>query len=190
MSLTLPPLPYAIDALEPHVSRRTMATHYGRHHAAYVEKTRALLQRTAMENASLEEIVLSSAPGSTLFNVAAQAWNHAFLWHSMCPGGRSGAGHARRFDREELRRTHRFLPAVCNRRWRSVRKRVGMASTGRLTAEHCGNAKCRNAADCRFGTAADDRRLGACLLPRLSAPTSGLHRGFSCSSGQLGLRQP
>jgi Fe-Mn family superoxide dismutase len=87
MSLTLPPLPYALDALEPHVSRRTLATHHGRHHAAYVEKTRALVQRTAMEGASLEEIVLSSAPGSTLFNVAAQAWNHAFLWHSMCPGG-------------------------------------------------------------------------------------------------------
>jgi Fe-Mn family superoxide dismutase len=87
MSLTLPPLPYALDALEPHVSRRTLATHHGRHHAAYVEKTRALVQRTAMEGASLEQIVLSSAPGSTLFNVAAQAWNHAFLWPSMCPGG-------------------------------------------------------------------------------------------------------
>ena len=91
MSLTLPPLPYALDALEPHVSRRTLATHHGRHHAAYVEKTRALVQRTAMEGASLEEIVRSSAPGSTLFNVAAQAWNHAFLWNSMCPGGGGAA---------------------------------------------------------------------------------------------------
>ena len=92
MSLTLPPLPYALDALEPHVSRRTLATHHGRHHAAYVEKTRALVQRTAMEDASLEEIVLSSTSGSKLFNVAAQAWNHAFLWHSMCQGG-GGAAH-------------------------------------------------------------------------------------------------
>jgi superoxide dismutase len=63
MSLTLPPLPYALDALEPHVSRRTLATHHGRHHAAYVEKTRALVQRTALEGASLEEIVRSSAMG-------------------------------------------------------------------------------------------------------------------------------
>src|SRR5687767_1699168 len=91
MSLTLPPLPYALDALEPHVSRRTLATHHGRHHAAYVEKTRALVQRTALEGASLEEIVLSSAIGSPLFNAAAQAWNHAFLWHSMCPGGGGAA---------------------------------------------------------------------------------------------------
>ncbi len=87
MSLTLPPLPYALDALEPHVSRRTLATHHGRHHAAYVEKTRALVQRTNLEDASLEEIVRSSAAGSNLFNAAAQAWNHDFLWHSMRPGG-------------------------------------------------------------------------------------------------------
>jgi Fe-Mn family superoxide dismutase len=87
MPLTLPPLPYALDALEPHISRRTLATHHGRHHSAYLEKTRALVQRTGLEGASLEEIVLSSTPGSKLFNAAAQAWNHTFLWHSMCPGG-------------------------------------------------------------------------------------------------------
>jgi Fe-Mn family superoxide dismutase len=87
MNLTLPPLPYALDALEPHISRRTLATHHGRHHAAYVEKTRALVQRTGLEGASLEDIVLSSSPGSKLFNAAAQSWNHAFLWNSMRPGG-------------------------------------------------------------------------------------------------------
>ena len=91
MSLTLPPLPYALDALEPHISRRTLATHHGHHHAAYMEKTRTLLQRTGREDATLEEIVLSSAVGSPLFNAAAQAWNHAFLWHSMCPGGGGAA---------------------------------------------------------------------------------------------------
>ena len=91
MSPTLLPLPYALDALEPHVSRRTLATHHGRHHAAYVEKTRTLVQRTGMEGASLEEIVLCSPSGSPLFNAAAQAWNHDFLWHSMCPGGGGAA---------------------------------------------------------------------------------------------------
>lgn len=87
MSLTLPTLPYSLDALEPHVSRRTLATHHGRHHAAYVEKTRLLVQRTNLEGASLEQIVRSAAVGSKLFNAAAQAWNHAFLWQSMRPGG-------------------------------------------------------------------------------------------------------
>lgn len=89
MSLTLPPLPYALDALEPHISRRTLAAHHGSHHAAYVEKTRALVRRTPLESASLEEIVRFSAESrqGPLFNAAAQAWNHAFYWRSMRPGG-------------------------------------------------------------------------------------------------------
>ena len=89
MNLTLPPLPYALDALEPHISRRTLAAHYGHHHAAYVEKTRSLVQRSPLESASLEEIVLASAEkaNSNLFNAAAQAWNHAFYWRCMRPGG-------------------------------------------------------------------------------------------------------
>jgi Fe-Mn family superoxide dismutase len=88
MSLTLPSLPYALDALEPHISRRTLAVHHGSHHAAYVEKTRTLTQRTSLESASLEDVVRSSASqDKALFNASAQAWNHAFYWHSMRPGG-------------------------------------------------------------------------------------------------------
>jgi Fe-Mn family superoxide dismutase len=89
MSLTLPPLPYVLDALEPHMSRRTLAAHHGYHHAAYVQKTRALVQRTPLESASLEEIVRASAKptGRALFNAAAQAWNHAFFWQCMRPNG-------------------------------------------------------------------------------------------------------
>ena len=89
MNLEFPPLPYAPDALEPHISRRTLAAHHGYHHAAYVEKTRALIRGTALESASLEEIVRSRTKpaGQALFNSAAQAWNHAFYWRSMRPGG-------------------------------------------------------------------------------------------------------
>jgi Fe-Mn family superoxide dismutase len=88
MSITLPPLPYALDALEPHLSRRTLAAHHGHHQAAYVAKTRALIQHTPLEAASLEDIVLSSAQQDTaLFNASAQAWNHEFYWRSMRPGG-------------------------------------------------------------------------------------------------------
>jgi len=89
MSVTLSRLPYALDALEPHISRRTLAVHYGQHDAAYVEKTRSLVQGSPLESASLEEIVQRSAEqtGSILFNAAAQAWNHAFYWRSMRPGG-------------------------------------------------------------------------------------------------------
>lgn len=89
MSLTLQPLPYGLDALEPHISRRTLAAHHAYHHAAYVEKTRGLVRGTPLESASLEEIVRASAGSAhtALFNSAAQAWNHAFYWRSMRPGG-------------------------------------------------------------------------------------------------------
>jgi Fe-Mn family superoxide dismutase len=88
MSITQPPLPYLLSALEPHISKRTVAAHYGYHHAAYVAKTRSLVQRTPLETASLEEVVRSSAQQDrALFNASAQAWNHAFLWQSMRHGG-------------------------------------------------------------------------------------------------------
>jgi superoxide dismutase, Fe-Mn family len=88
MSLTLPPLPYPLDALEPYISRHTLAAHHGYHHAAYVEKTRVLIQRTPLESAPLEDIVLANASqDNVLFKVAAQAWNHAFYWNCMRPSG-------------------------------------------------------------------------------------------------------
>ena len=89
MSITLPPLPYVLEALEPYISRRTLAGHHGHHHAAYVAKTRTLIQRTPLESASLTDIVLSSSKeqDKRLFNASAQAWNHEFYWRSMRPGG-------------------------------------------------------------------------------------------------------
>ena len=89
MSITLPSLPYALDALEPHLSRRTLSVHHGNHHAAYVAKTRALIERSPLESASLEEIVCSPSAkqDQRLFNAAAQAWNHEHYWQSMRPGG-------------------------------------------------------------------------------------------------------
>ena len=88
MNLTLPELPYAIDALEPHVSKRTLEFHHGKHHRAYVEKTKELIKGTKLEKASLEEIIQASTKeGGALFNNAAQAWNHTFYWHSLAPKG-------------------------------------------------------------------------------------------------------
>lgn len=90
MSLLLPPLPYALDALEPYLSRRTLAAHHDNHHAAYIAKTNTLVQRTPLESATLEDIVHASARRAEhkpLFNAAAQAWNHAFYWKSMRSGG-------------------------------------------------------------------------------------------------------
>lgn len=87
--MVLSPLPYALDALEPYLSRRTLSAHHGRHHAAYIEKARALVVGTPLASCSLEEIVLQAAglADRTLFHAASQAWNHDFYWRSMKPGG-------------------------------------------------------------------------------------------------------
>ncbi len=85
MSFELPQLPYAKDALEPHMSARTFDFHYGKHHAGYVKKLNAAIEGTDNANKSLEEIIMSAEGG--LFNNAAQVWNHTFFWNCLKPGG-------------------------------------------------------------------------------------------------------
>ncbi len=85
MSIELPPLPYAKDALAPHISEETIEYHYGKHHQTYVDKLNGLLPGTAFEGKSLEEIVKTSEGG--MFNNAAQIWNHTFYWNCLAPNG-------------------------------------------------------------------------------------------------------
>ncbi len=89
MSIEFPDLPYAAEALEPHISARTFEFHHGKHHKAYVDKLNAAIAGTDYENRSLEEIIAAAhrASDNRVFNNAAQAWNHTFLWHSMAPTG-------------------------------------------------------------------------------------------------------
>ncbi len=90
MAITQPGLPYDKDALEPHISARTLEFHYGKHHKAYVDKTNSMIEGTALANADLETIIRETAGKADktgLFNNAAQAWNHAFYWQCMKPGG-------------------------------------------------------------------------------------------------------
>ncbi len=86
MTIEHAPLPYPLDGLAPHVSERTMSFHYGRHHAGYVANLNRMIEGTALESSSLEDIVAAADVPSSLFNNAAQAWNHAFYWDSMSPG--------------------------------------------------------------------------------------------------------
>jgi Fe-Mn family superoxide dismutase len=81
----LPALPYAIDALEPHISAETLQFHHGKHHATYVDKLNGLIPGTAFESATLEEIIQRSSGG--IFNNAAQVWNHSFYWNCLSPNG-------------------------------------------------------------------------------------------------------
>jgi Fe-Mn family superoxide dismutase len=85
MQHELPALPYAVDALAPHISAETFEYHYGKHHRAYVTNLNNLIKGTEFENASLEDIVRKSSGG--IFNNAAQVWNHTFFWNCMKPGG-------------------------------------------------------------------------------------------------------
>jgi len=83
MAFELPALPYAKDALEPHISAETIEYHYGKHHNTYVVKLNGLVEGTDLADKSLEEIIKSSAGG--VFNNAAQVWNHTFYWHCLSP---------------------------------------------------------------------------------------------------------
>lgn len=85
MERTLPPLPYARDALVPHASAETLEYHYGKHHNAYVVNLNSLQVGTEFENMALEEVVKKASGG--IYNNAAQIWNHTFFWNCMKPNG-------------------------------------------------------------------------------------------------------
>jgi Fe-Mn family superoxide dismutase len=100
MAFELPPLPYAKDALVPHISAETFDYHYSKHHQAYVTNLNAAIKDKPEEQKSLEEIILSSE--GPLFNNAAQVWNHTFFWNSMKPqgGGKPTGDLAQAIDRD------------------------------------------------------------------------------------------
>lgn len=85
MEHQLPPLPYPMNGLEPHISRETLEFHYGKHHQTYVTNLNKQIQNSEFAQATLEEIVRKSSSG--IFNNAAQVWNHTFFWQCMKPNG-------------------------------------------------------------------------------------------------------
>jgi superoxide dismutase, Fe-Mn family len=87
MPFELPPLPYAQDALAPHISAETLEFHYGKHHQTYVNNLNKLVEGTDHADAALEDVIRDADTGSGLFNNAAQVWNHTFYWNCMAPSG-------------------------------------------------------------------------------------------------------
>jgi len=85
MEHQLPPLPYPIDALEPHYSKETLEYHHGKHHKAYVDKLNELQKGTEFETMTLEDIIKKAS--GPIYNNAAQIWNHTFFWNCMKPNG-------------------------------------------------------------------------------------------------------
>jgi len=86
MKFEIPPLPYAKDALAPHISAQTVEIHYEKHHKSYLEKLKRAIEGGPLAEKSLEEIV-RSVDDQSVFNNAAQVWNHTFYWSSLAPGG-------------------------------------------------------------------------------------------------------
>jgi len=90
MALELPPLPYVLDALSPHINAETLSIHHGKHHQAYVTNGNKLIEGTeyaAMDAAAILQATAGKADKIGIFNNAAQTWNHSFYWNSMKPGG-------------------------------------------------------------------------------------------------------
>ena len=85
MEHKLPELPYALDALAPHISKETLEFHYGKHHQTYITNLNNLIKGTEFENMSMEDITRKSSGG--MFNNAAQVWNHTFYWMGLSPKG-------------------------------------------------------------------------------------------------------
>jgi len=89
-SITLPPLPFADNALDPVISANTLSFHYGKHHKAYVDNLNKMIAGTPLEGQPLEKIILEvagKADKAGVFNNAAQIWNHTFYWNSLKPNG-------------------------------------------------------------------------------------------------------
>lgn len=87
MTFSLPPLPYSLDGLQPHISKETLEYHYAKHHQAYVDNLNKFVAAdSTLIGRTLEEII-KTAPAGPVFNNAAQVWNHTFYWHSMSPNG-------------------------------------------------------------------------------------------------------
>ena len=105
MAFQLPELPFDLDDLEPHMSRRTLALHHGKHHKSYIDKLNAATDGTDWQERELRDVVQESHGNpelTAIFNNAAQAWNHAFFWHCLTPrgGGRPEGDLAGRIDRD------------------------------------------------------------------------------------------
>jgi superoxide dismutase, Fe-Mn family len=107
MTIQLPDLPYAKNALAPHISAQTLEFHHDKHHAAYVANANKLLAGTELADKKLDEIIVIAAKAAdkkSLFNNVAQSWNHTFLWHSMAP---NGGGKARGAVAEQIEQDFR-----------------------------------------------------------------------------------
>jgi superoxide dismutase, Fe-Mn family len=143
MKHELPPLPYPVHALEPHISSETLEYHHGKHHRTYVDKLNQLVKGSPFESSSLEEIVRKAT--GQIYNNGAQAWNHDFYWQCLSPdgGGSPGGGISKMIERsfggfEQFR--DKFSEAAVGL-FGSGWTWLVRAADGSLEIVNCGNAE-------------------------------------------------
>ncbi len=173
---TLPALPYALDALEPAMSRETLEFHWGKHHQTYVNNLNGLIAGTDFEGKSLEEIIRTSTGG--VFNNAAQVFNHTFFWQGLKP---QGGGMPEGALLEAINAIWGSYDAFRKAFTASAAGNFGSGWTwlvknadGTLAIVNTSNA--RHAAHGRSEAASRAGRLGARLLRRLPQRPSEVHR--------------
>ena len=193
MTFELPPLPYAKDALAPHLSAETLEYHYGKHHKTYVDQPQQADRGQAEDaNASLEEIIMSSDGG--VFNNAAQVWNHTFYWnsHEARAAAAPPAERPATLDHARLRRrTSQFRDEFEDGRDRPVRLRLGVARRRRRQARGHEDRERRPAAEARQDGARSPATCGSTPTTSTTAtPARSTSTTFldTCSTGSFGGR--
>ena len=186
MAIELPPLPWARDALAPHISAETIDYHYGKHHQTYVTNLNNQIKGTEFENMALEDIIRKSSGG--MFNNAAQVWNHTFYWNCLSPKG-GGEPKGRLADA-----INKAFGGFTQFKDEFTKTSVGTFGSGWLAGAASGRRPRarqhleRRHADHRCRpSAADLRRVGTRLLHRLPQRAPEISRGV-LEPGQLGFR--
>ena len=184
----LPPLPYALDALAPHMSAETLQFHHGKHHKTYVDKLNELIAGTEHEGKTLEEIIRTAK--GPIFNNAAQTWNHTFFWNCLSPegGGKPKGELASAIDKSfgsfDAFKDEFTKAAIAH--FASGWAWLTRDASGGLKIETLPNA---DTPVMRNATAlAHVRSLGACLLHRLSQRAPRVHEGV-LEHRELGVRR-
>ena len=180
----LPPLPYALDALEPHIDAQTMQIHHGKHHNAYVTNLNAALEKyPELQSKSIEDLLrdISKVPEdirTAVRNNGGGHMNHTAFWKWMGPkAGGAPTRRARRRHQVGVRQLRRIQGAVHESRRHALRQRLGVADRAR-TASSASRARANQDQPIMEGKKADSRRrrVGARLLPEVSEPPAGLPR--------------
>ena len=184
MAFTLPALPYANDALEPHIDAKTMEIHHTKHHQAYVNNLNAAIEKAPeLAGKSLDDLMrgINSVPEAVrtaVRNNGGGHWNHSLFWQLMGAGkGGEPTGKLGRRDQERVRRLREVQGAVRRRRRGPLRLGLGVAGQRRRQALDHEHAEPGQSADGGQDGDPRARRLGARVLPEVPEPPAGLHRG-------------